>query len=229
MKKLLLSILASVLLLSCSKDDGDDNNLSNTPTATATYDSKNYGIYKGVFVGSTGTVVINLKNNGTTLSATLVIDGTSYVFTSDDVVTEGTNTSITFERNDDYFDFTVDADGSNPTISNINIEGHPEAAINVGKEESDVQVYCYVGTFTEGGETAGTWNLIVYGNKVTGAVLPFDGQVLPFIEGTVSNNIITASIPETATITGTVSGNNISGQWVNTEQETGTWKATRKL
>ena len=228
MKKLLLSLLVCASLLSCSNDDNDDNNLSNSPTATASYDSKNYGIYKGVFVGSTGTIVINLKNNGTTLSATLVIDGVTYVYTSQDAVTEGSNTEITFTHNNDYFDFTVNANGTNPTVSNIHISGHPEAAINVGKEESDVQVYCYVGTFTEDGVTGGTWNLIINGNKVTGAVLPNDGQALPFIVGTVSNNTITATIPETANITGTVSGNTISGTWVSSTGN-GTWKASRKL
>ncbi|APA00510.1 hypothetical protein [Flavobacterium commune] len=228
MKKLLLSLLACASLLSCSNDDNDDNNLSNSPTATASYDSKNYGIYKGVFVGSTGTIVINLKNNGTTLSATLVIDGTSYTYTSQDAVTEGSNTEITFTHNNDYFDFTVNANGTNPTVSNIHISGHPEAAINVGKEESDVQVYCYVGTFIEDGITGGTWNLIIYGNKVTGMVLPNDGQVLPFIVGTISNNTITASIPDTATITGTLNGNTITGNWVSSTGS-GTWKSTRKL
>lgn len=228
MKKLLLSLLACASLLSCSNDDNDDNNLSNSPTATASYDSKNYGIYKGVFVGSTGTIVINLKNNGSTLSATLVIDGVTYVYTSQDVVTEGASTDITFTHNNDYFDFTVNANGTNPTVSNIHISGHPEAAINVGKEESDAQVYCYVGTFIEDGITGGTWNLIIYGNKVTGMVLPNDGQVLPFIVGTISNNTITASIPDTATITGTLSGNNITGNWVSSTGS-GTWKSTRKL
>jgi hypothetical protein len=229
MKKLLLSLLASTLLLSCSKDDNDDNNLSSTPTASASYDSKNYGIYKGVFVGSTGTVTINLKNNGTTLSATLVIDGVSYVYTSTDVVTEGSNTDITFNNNNDYFDFSVNANGTSPTIYNVHISGHPNATISVGKEESDVQVYCYVGTFTEDGTIGGTWNLIIYGNKVTGVVLPKDGQVLPFIVGTISNNTITASVPGHATITGTVSGNNVSGTWINLDQESGTWTSTRKL
>nr|WP_288834109.1 hypothetical protein [uncultured Flavobacterium sp.] len=228
MKKLLLSLLACASLLSCSNDDNDDNNLSNSPTATASYDSKNYGIYKGVFVGSTGTIVINLKNNGSTLSATLVIDGKTTIFTSQDVVTEDSNTDITFTHNNDYFDFTVNANGTNPTVSNIHISGHPEAAINVGKEESDVQVYCYVGTFIEDGITGGTWNLIIYGNKVTGMVLPNDGQVLPFIVGTISNNTITASIPDTATITGTLSGNTITGNWVSSTGS-GTWKSTRKL
>lgn len=229
MKKLLLGLLACTLLLSCSKDDNDDNNLSNTPTASATYDSKNYGVYKGVFVGSTGTVEINLKNNGTTLSATLVIDGKSYVYTSDDSVTEGSNTAITFNNDDDSFDFAVNADGSNPTISNINIDGHPEATITVGKEESDAQVYCYTGTFTEGGGFGGTWNLIVYGNKVTGLVLPTDAQVLPFIEATLSNNTIVGSVPGHATITATLNGNKITGTWINNDDETGTWEVSRKL
>ncbi len=227
MKKLILSLVAMTMFLSCSKDD-DNNGLADSPTASATYDSKNYGVYKGVFVGSTGTVMINMKNNGTTLSATLVIDGKSYVFTSDDTVTEGTNTEITFNRNDDYFDFSVDADGSNPTVSNIHISGHPEAAISVGKEESDVQVYCYTGTFIEDGVLGGTWNIIIYGNKVTGAVLPTDGQVLPFIEGTISNNVITGSLPDTATISGTISGNTINGTWVS-DTGNGTWTVTRKL
>lgn len=226
MKKLLLSLAASLMLFACSDDNSSSSNLSDTPTAKVAYDNNNYGIYKGVFVGSTGRITVNLNNDGQ-ITATLVIDGKSYTYTTEDTTQENSYTSITFSLNNDSFDFEVESDGSNPIISNISISGHAGAAIQIIKEESDSQVYCYEGTFTEDGG-GGTLNLVISDNQIYGLVLPGDGELLPHLTGTITNNSITGSIPDTATFTGTINGNNITGNWTS-DTGSGTWKVSRKL
>ncbi|WP_346320325.1 hypothetical protein [Chitinophaga sp. YIM B06452] len=234
MKNLFSYLVACVMLISCSKDKDKDeagSNLSNTPTAKSTYDNKNYGIYKGVFVGSTGNILINFKNDGTTLSASLVIDGKSYTYTSNNSTTEGANSTITFRNNNDYFDFTVNADGSTPTITNIHVNGHSNAVVQILKEESYAQAYCFEGTFTEQGGN-GTVNLVIKKNKVEGLFIPADFQVIPPLKGSITNNNITATIGENpnpvATITGIISGNDIKGSW-SSDTGSGSWKAHRTL
>jgi hypothetical protein len=234
MKKLFSYLVACVMLISCSKDEDKnetDSNLSNTPTAKATYDNKNYGIYKGVFVGSTGNVLINFKNDGATLSASLIIDDKSYTYTSSNSTTEGSNSTITFRYNNDYFDFKVNSDGSTPTITNIHISGHSNAVVQLLKEESSAQVYCFEGTFTEQGGN-GTLNLVIKKDKVEGLFIPADFQVIPPLKGSITNNNITATIGEepnrVATITGIISGNNIKGGW-SSATGSGSWEAHRTL
>ncbi len=231
MKKLLLTLTATLMLFGCSDDkssnnDSSNGNLSNTPTAKATYNNNNYGIYKGVFIGSTGNIVINLNNDGN-VSATLVIDGKTYNFTTKNTVTQNSNTSITFSYNENKFDFAVNSDGSSPIISNISISGHTGAAIQLVKEKSDAQVYCYEGIFTEQGGN-GTLNIAISQGKIKGIFRPFDDQAIPPVTGTVANNIISATIGDVATITGTITDNTINGEW-HSNTGHGTWKATRKL
>ncbi|MBO9729389.1 MAG: hypothetical protein J7623_12205 [Chitinophaga sp.] len=236
MKKLYTYLVACVMLISCSKDKNKTEpetggNLSTAPTAKVTYDNKNYGIYKGVFVGSTGNVLINFKNDGTTLSANFVIDSKLYTYTSNSSTTEGTNSTITFRNNNDYFDFTVNADGSNPTIANIHISGHSNAIVRVLKEASNAQVYCFEGTFTEQGGN-GTLNLVIKKDKVEGLFIPADFQVIPPLKGSVTNNNITAGIGEEpnkiATITGVITEKNIKGNW-SSDTGSGSWEAHRTL
>ena len=231
MKQLFFYLAACIMLISCSKDDDKNETDGNTPTAKAAYDNKNYGIYKGVFVGSTGNILINFKNDGATLSATLVIDGKSYTYTSGSTTTEGANSTITFRNNNDFFDFTVNSDGSNPTITNIHISGHSNAVTQVLKEESSAQAYCYEGTFTEQGGD-GTLNLVIKKDKVQGLFIPADFQAIPPLKGTITNNNITATIGEApnqvATIKGVVNGDNITGSWTS-GTGSGTWQAHKTL
>lgn len=230
MKKLFFYLVACVMFISCSKDD-DKKEDGNTQTAKATYDNKNYGIYKGVFVGSTGNILINFKNDGATLLASLVIDGKSYTYTSTSTTTEGANSTITFRNNNDYFDFTVKADGSSPIVTNIHISGHSNAVVQILKEESSAQAYCYEGTFTEQGGN-GTLNLVIKKDKVEGLFIPADFEPIPPVKGSVTNNNITATISEgpdqIATIKGTVNGDNITGSW-NSGTGSGTWQAHKTL
>ena len=61
----LFLILLTLILNSCSKSDDEvttQDNLSQVPIAKSQYDNSNFGIYKGVFVGSSGIIIININN-----------------------------------------------------------------------------------------------------------------------------------------------------------------------
>jgi hypothetical protein len=53
------------MTFSCSsdKDEPKQSQLTETPTANKKFDSSNFGTYKGGFIGSTGTIVINQDEN----------------------------------------------------------------------------------------------------------------------------------------------------------------------
>lgn len=251
MKTKLISciIILVVLTTNCSKKSSDPGNnnsgLSSTPTAKASYDNSNYGIYKGVFVGSTGYVIINM-NNDNTLSATLKIDGVTYNFTSSQTIQLNQPSSVTFINGGNSFTFSVAANGANPAISNLVISGHPAAAIAVIKESSSVLVMAFEGTYKNsaaGGES-GLMNLVVTNSTVHGiavAVVIANGSVAPDhyeINGTVSGNQLNATIPDPilvptgsspgTTLKGTISGDNISGTYSNAYGG-GNWSGKRTL
>ena len=228
MKKFITLICMGLFFISCSKDDNSSSSpiLSNTPMAKAAYDSSNYGIYKGVFVGSTGNVLININNDGT-ISATVVIDGVTYNFTTIESVSENQYiTGLTFTSGTMSFDFNVSADGSNPYVSSIIISGHPNSTIAVVKEDSEHLVKCYQGTYS--GDATGTLNLCVIENEINGLAKPNDDIYSIRLEGEVINNQVNGHF-EGGTFSGTVNGNNISGTWQNIESENGTWTGTRTL
>lgn len=241
LKSLILSsIFLSLLFLACSKtNDKKSSSLPDTPAAKATYDNSNYGIYKGVFVGSSGTIIVNI-NNDNTVSATLKIDGVTYDFTSSQSIQMNQPSSVTFINGANSFTFSVAANGSNPTISNLDISGHPASAIAVLKESSSVLVKVFEGTYKEnaaGGEL-GAWNLAIKGNEVIG--IAHDNQQLYnySIKGTVTNNQLNATSPDPllvpqgsttgTTLSGTISGDNISGTFSNAYGG-GTWTGKRTL
>ena len=119
MKKLFSLLFIVTFLISCSKDSSSDStpSLSNTPIAKLEYDSSNFGIYKGIFTGSSGIITINIKNDGS-LNATMVLDGTTYTFTTTETVAENQAiSSLTFTSGAMSFDFNTDANGDNPNIN----------------------------------------------------------------------------------------------------------------
>lgn len=226
MKKLILILFCGAIVLSCSSDSSSGLKLSNTPDAKATYDNNNFGIYKGVFVGSTGTVLININNEGS-LFATLTINGTSTTYTTTETVNLETAVSgLTFTNGSSSFDFNVDAYGDNPTISNISISGHPNASIVVLKEFSDSLIKCYVGTFN--GDDSGIFNLIIESSSVEGLAKSSDSSNSIVLTGELYNSSIAGSF-DGGSFTGTISNNNVSGTWQNTLSESGNWTGNRKL
>ena len=66
MKKLLLVLIAGIFFTACSSDSNTPAGptLSDTPTAKIQFNDTNFGIYKGIIVGPTGVITLNIKNDG---------------------------------------------------------------------------------------------------------------------------------------------------------------------
>lgn len=228
MSKIYPLLFAALMMLSCSKNnDNDGNSLAETPTAKAQYDNSNYGIYKGVFVGSSGVIIVDINNNST-ISATLIVDGVTYNFTTTQTVQQGQPTTINFTSGANSFTFTVSANGTSPVITNLVINGHPSAAILVVKETSTSLVKCFEGNYS--GNETGIFNCVIYTNTIKGLSKSTANNIY-VIDGTVTNGQINAtgsgSTSGGATFVGAVSGNSTSGTWTTGVGFGGTWSGTR--
>lgn len=230
MKAIFYALIIGFFSISCSNNDdtsSSNSGLSNSPEAKSQYDNSNYGVYKGVFVGSTGHVYVNINNNSSVL-AKLVIDGITYNCTTTETVVEGSAiTELTFTSGTSSFDFNVAANGTNPTITNISIIGHPDAFVSIFKEHSNAQVKCYLGTFS--GDMSGVFNLAVKGNSnIIGLAKSTSENFTIDLIGSISSNTITGYFIG-GSFSGTLANSTISGQWQNEFMESGTWIGLRTL
>jgi hypothetical protein len=226
MKKLFFIFFLSAICSSCSSDSSSATELASLPDAKNQYDDSSFGIYKGVFVGSTGTVVINIYNDGEA-TATLTINGSSSTYTATENITEDLSIEgLTFTKGNNYFDFNVSGDGSDPLISNIYIYGHPDAKIAVSKEFSYSLVRCFVGTYS--GENSGIFNIITEGDNVYGLGKDGNEYYSFYLNGSISGSTLEGTF-ENGTFVGTINGNDMSGNWQNIFSENGSWSGTRRL
>ena len=234
MKEKLLSIILITLigftfLESCSNSDSSNNNqnLTQTPQAKSQYDNINLGLYKGVIVGSSGTIVLDISNSSSSIFATIIIDGVVHNFITNQTLQPNQNTTLNFVEGSNSFIFTVASNGGNPVITNLLITGHPNASILVVKETSLILVKCFEGTYN--GDDSGIFNAVIYGNIIKALVKSSDNSIST-AAGTIENNQINANgnVTTGATFTGALNGNNFSGTWTNTfEGMSGNWNGTR--
>ena len=224
MKNFLVKTLLSITIIfaSCSENDPlitINDSAEELPIALSQYDNSNYGIYKGVFVGSSGTILVNLNNNGV-ISVSLTIDGVNYPFTSSETITENQQTEITFAYENNSFSFTVNADGSNPLITNVSIEGHPDASIIVVKENSSYVAQLYEGSYEgiDQNNDQGTFNAIVFNGAVYILSKSSVYGSTSYARGSVDGNLVSG-----ASSLGTIFSGNIE----NDEVMNGTWKITQ--
>ena len=226
---ILLIIIALTTFQSCSSSDDSSStkNLTQTPQAKSEYDQSNFGLYKGVFVGSSGIVIIDINNTNNTIAATLIIDNVTYNFSSNQTLQANQNTTLNFVDGSNSFTFIVSGNGVNPTITNLSINGHPNAAIVVVKEISTILVKCFEGTYS--GDDSGTFNIVIYGNLIKGLV--GNASTEPYIaDGEVQDNETSGSgtVTSGAIFTGTINANNCSGSWTNLEEAmSGNWSGVR--
>jgi hypothetical protein len=231
MKKLMTLLLIGIFCIGCSSDSDSDNSnsLATTPSAKAEFDSSNFGIYKGVIIGSTGVVTINIKNDGN-LKATLVIDGVSSTYTSTGEATLNQPINdLRFTNGSNTFDINVSANGNDIVVTASNIENHIGATFNIVKEYSTDLVKCYQGTYT-GSKDNGVFNIIILDQDLYGLSRSniFEESETLFLNGDFIQNTISGTF-DGGSFSGTASGNNISGTWQNASQETGTWTGQRTL
>lgn len=242
-----LNLLAAALLLSlsmsttsCSKDDDGDKSSSHvcttcpaTPEAMAEHNNSSKGIYKGIVIGSSGTIKFNVANNNTDITATLVLDGDTILLTS----------TITWEADQAYVapfvgqyngqtatvHFHVDANGDNATITSANIPGHPNAVFVLVKETSNALIEGYEGAYTKSDSETGTFNILL--SKALGkwgGIAREDGSSeTSDIDGTISQNGTIYN--QDGHQLGTLNGETISGTFTESSGTTVTIQANRTL
>ena len=232
MKKInVLSLILTFFLNSCLSVEEPNiiiPNFVETPEASELYNTSNFGIYKGVFVGSSGIVLINLNNNNT-ISASLKIDGVNYIFSTNESITENQQTEINFTNNDNSFVFNVSSTGTNPEITNLSIQGHPNAETILVKETSERLTKVFEGTYNGiDNDDAEVFNAIVSGSEMY--VLAFSTMYSVFYtaNGSVNNENITGVTSTGTNFTGIIENDKMNGSWNNSQSnENGNWNAER--
>ncbi len=169
----LLAAAGILLLSSCKKDD----NNSTTPTtykcitcvtapdALPANDGGGKGIYKGVIIGSSGTIKLSVLNGTNDITATMVIDGTTVLLTSAITWVDGQSYVAPFTGTMNgqpvSITFSVQADGSTPVITSADIPGHTNAIFTLVKETSNALVEAFEGTYSTTKPETGTFNILL--------------------------------------------------------------------
>ena len=174
MKKLHLVIAtAAIFSLNACKKNNDSVNptlgykcvsCKTTPDAVAA-NNNSRGIYKGVMIGSTGTIMFDIANNSSAITALMMIDGISVNLTSAVtwVAGQAYNAPFTGTLNGSSItiNFSVGLNGGAPTVTSFNIPGHPNASITIIKETSSNLIECFEGTYSTTLPETGIFNIIV--------------------------------------------------------------------
>jgi hypothetical protein len=237
--KTLTIILFSLSFFSCKKNEETKAytcaTCKNTPDALAANDASSKGIYKGVILASTGTVVFDVLNGGSTITAKLTINGVVANLTSSIAWVNGSPYVAPFTGTLNgqpvSITFSVGVSGQTPTVTSSNIPGHPNATFVVAKETSTSQIECYEGTYT-GNQSSGTLNIILSksANAWNGAVRKNGATTSTSFQGTVSGTTISATgLQSPAFVNGTLGTDVITNGTFNDGSGSGTWSANRTL
>jgi hypothetical protein len=221
----ILFCLGLLMTAGCKKDSTDDSTgdsykcatCKTQPDALAANDASSKGIYKGVVIGSSGTISFNVMNNGTDITSTLVIDGTTVNLTSTATWTAGqayvAPFTGTLNGSPLSITFTVSATGGTPSITTSSIPGHPNASFTIVKETSSSLIECFEGTYHSSLPEDGTFNLLLSRTaKLWGADARKNGAT----ETNDAKGLITSDnklVEENGTVMGTLSNDEIKGSF----------------
>jgi len=205
-----------------------------TPDAVAANNSSSKGIYKGVIIGSTGSIMFDIANNGSAITAVMVIDGVTVNLTSNVTWVAGqayiapftgilNNASVTIN-------FSVGISGGAPTVTSSNIPGHTDASLNIIKETSSNLVECFEGSFSTTRPETGIFNMIVLRtlNTWTAVSRKTGSQSSNTGNGTISDNKLIDPSQNNQSI-GTLNVDGINGSFVDTNGNTVTITGKRTL
>lgn len=201
---------------------------ASTPEAKEQYNQSSGGVYKGVIVGSSGTIALYLFNTGTEVKALVAFDGKNAVLSTTALSswTPGqaiSNALFTGTVNGQQVQalFSVDANGQNPQVQ-VQIPGH-NVVVAVYKETSTTLIKNYEGTYS--GDDSGIFNMALSGNDYS---IVSDGGGAPF-QATLVNGAVDLT-HDGVTIKGTFNKDEITGTWNDTKNnKKGTWTGKRTL
>ncbi len=232
--------LGALSLTSCEKDKDEANPQNHykctscvtSPEALAANDGSGKGIYKGVVIGSSGTIKFSLMNGTNDITATMVLDGTAVTLTSAITWTDGQPYVAPFTGSLNgqpvSITFSVQPDGSNPTITSADIPGHPNAVFNLVKETSNALIEAFEGTYSTTKPETGTFNILLSRQlgKWGGTARENGASDKEEINGVIENGTIKN---EDGVVMGTLNGDVITGSFQDGSQNTVTIEGERTL
>lgn len=164
--------------------------VESTSTAEPEDDNKSSGIYKGSFVGSSGSFKITLTAD--VIGCVLTVDGVAHNLTSNDITGSDlgnaiSNALFSDAKGEVNLTFSVDANGENPVVS-LKIEGHSNIETIVFKETSSNQIKVYEGysydTYpSRGVQCIDHINIILGANNVAKVAFKSSGNSLSLNNG----------------------------------------------
>ena len=205
-----------------------------TPDALAANNSSSKGVYKGIVIGSTGTIMFDIANNGSTITAVLIIDGVTVNLTSNVTWVSGQPYIAPFTGNlygtTVTINFSVGLSGGTPTVTSSNIPGHPNASINIIKETSSNLVECFEGTYTTTLPETGLLNIIILRSLNTWAAITRKTGATSSnnANGTINNNSLIDPSQNNRTV-GVLNTDEINGSFVDSNGKTVTIICKRTL
>lgn len=237
-KKILVVAVAAfaISFYACHKSDytqpfpDPGTDLPTAPETKPAYNNTSFGVYKGVVVGSTGTIVFRINNGDNVVKGYLVIDDVKDTLSTIETLVPGQAiTDVLFTGRISSMRLSVYADGTNASLSNISIVGHNNVTIFIIHENSDKQVLLYEGTYS--GYFSGTLNCTRVGaNSVADSAYVLakvsDTLVVQGF-GAVINNSVSIKLAPPFDIQGSFSGDNFNGTWSWTNAGTGIFTCTR--
>lgn len=159
LKNILYTALVIALVFPfCKKTGSTPQPPAGFPSSAETkpqYNNTSFGVYKGIVVGSAGTIIIRINNGDTLVKGYLNIDNLKDTLSTTRKLTAGQPiVNLNFNGRFSSLTMSADADGNNAQITNLVITGHPGARALIVHENSTQQLLCYGGTFT--GDLNGT-------------------------------------------------------------------------
>ena len=238
---MLLALLAILSFSACKKSDDAAapaytcTTCKTTPDALAANDASSKGIYKGVVIGSSGTLTINIANGGATITAIMVIDGITVNLTS--AVAWGAGQPYvadftgTMNGSAVVIHFSVGVNGNTPIATSTTIPGHTTASLNLIKETSTGLVECFEGTYHSTKPEDGVLNFILSRTLSNwfGFARPNGANASGTAgSGIISNNKLIDPTQNNQSL-GTLSGDNLDGNFVDGNGRTITIVCKRTL
>ena len=232
------AFLIGILMISCSKDDDKQvasytcTTCKTTPDALAANDASVKGIYKGIIIGSTGTISINIQNGSSTITATMVLDGVSVALTSNVNFVDGqpyvAPFTGTFNGSPISMTFSVGLSGASPTMVSSSIPGHPNAVFILSKETSTSLIEGFEGSYAVTGGEKGVFNIVLSRSIAKfGYIVREEGQTdTDSGSGTIntSNQLILEG-----RVIGTITGDALNGSFKDDDNRTVTITGKRTL
>jgi len=225
-------------MTSCSKDDETPVasytclSCKTTPEASAANDASVKGIYKGIIIGSTGTISINIQNGSSTITATMVLDGVSVALTSNVSLVDGqpyvAPFTGTFNGTPISITFSVGLGGTSPTMVSSSIPGHPNAVFVLTKETSTSLIEGFEGNYTVTGGEKGVFNIVLSRSLAKfGYIAREDGQS-DTDSGSGTINASSQLILD-GRVVGTITGDELNGSFKDDNNRTVTITGKRTL